>query len=75
MPTDDLPEAFHVTTDEQLRAVAERGGVVGVATFADFVADTTKGKPNVEQLLDHIDFAVTCWAYPGSPGPSILVIG
>jgi membrane dipeptidase len=45
-------------TDEQLTAIADRGGMVGVATFADFVADTTKGKPTLDQYLDHIAYMV-----------------
>lgn len=45
-------------TDEQMKAVARRGGVVGIATFADFVADTTNGQPTLEQYLDHISYAV-----------------
>ena len=45
-------------TDRQLDAVAESGGVVGLATFADFVGDTTKGQPTMEQFIDHIAYAV-----------------
>ena len=45
-------------TDEQMRAVADRGGVVGIASFADFVGDTTLGQPTMEQYLDHISYAV-----------------
>lgn len=45
-------------TDEQMCAVAERGGVIGIATFADFVADTTKGQPTLDQFLDHIRYVV-----------------
>lgn len=41
-------------SDEQLRALAVSGGVVGVATFADFVGDTSRGQPPIGQLLDHI---------------------
>lgn len=43
-------------SDAQLRAVAERGGIVGIATFADFVADTRRGQPTVEQMLDHVAY-------------------
>ena len=43
-------------SDEQLAAVADRGGVVGVATFADFVADTRAGQPRLEQVLDHVAY-------------------
>ena len=43
-------------TDEQIRAVAERDGVVGIASFADFVADTREGQPNIDQFVDHISY-------------------
>ncbi|MGW9047808.1 transcriptional regulator, partial [Streptomyces lydicus] len=35
MPTDDLPETFHVTTDEQLRAVSNltRHRIMAVLRF------------------------------------------
>jgi membrane dipeptidase len=43
-------------TDEQIRACAGTGGVVGIATFADFVADTTGGKrPSLDDYFRHID--------------------
>ena len=45
-------------TDEQMTAVAAKSGVVGLATFADFVADTTKGQPTLDQFVDHIAYAV-----------------
>ena len=45
-------------TDEQMRAVAERGGLVGIATFADFVGDTSKGQPSLDDYLDHVNYAV-----------------
>lgn len=45
-------------TDEQMKAAAATGGVVGMATFADFVADTRQGKPTLEQFVDHIVYAV-----------------
>lgn len=45
-------------TDEQMKACAERGGVVGFASFADFVGDTHQGQPTLEKYLDHIDYAV-----------------
>jgi membrane dipeptidase len=45
-------------TDQQMDAVAEIGGLVGLATFADFVADTTQGQPTLGQYIDHIAYAV-----------------
>jgi membrane dipeptidase len=45
-------------TDEQIRACAERGGVVGLATFSAFVGDTTQGRhPGLDDFfrqLDHV---------------------
>lgn len=43
-------------TDEQIKACAERGGVIGLATFADFVGDTHRGQPTLDQYLDHISY-------------------
>jgi len=39
-------------TDEQLRAIAACGGVVGLNACADFVAAT---EPNLDRLLDHAE--------------------
>jgi membrane dipeptidase len=44
--------------DEQLRALAANGGVVGIASFADFVGDTWQGQPTLSQFLDHVDYVV-----------------
>ncbi|HET7036551.1 MAG TPA: membrane dipeptidase [Thermomicrobiaceae bacterium] len=41
-------------SDTQLRALAANGGVVGVATFADFVGDTREGQPSIARMLDHL---------------------
>jgi len=43
-------------TDEQLRLVARKGGVVGVNAFPPFVR--RDGAPTVEDLLDHVDYLV-----------------
>jgi len=43
-------------TDEQLRLVARKGGVVGVNAFPAFVR--RDGAPTVEDLLDHVDYLV-----------------
>jgi membrane dipeptidase len=40
-------------TDEQLKALAEKGGVVGVCFFPPFVAEKN---PSLEQVLDHVDY-------------------
>lgn len=42
-------------TDEQIRLVADTGGVVGVAFMPAFLAD---GAPTVETVADHIEYMV-----------------
>ena len=41
--------------DDQLRAIAGRGGTIGVNMVASFIADDPK-EANIERLLDHIDY-------------------
>lgn len=41
--------------DDQLRAVAARGGTIGVNMVAPFIADDPT-EANIERLLDHIDY-------------------
>ena len=42
-------------TDEQLKALAENGGFIGMSYVASFIDEK---KPSIERLLDHIDHAV-----------------
>jgi membrane dipeptidase len=42
-------------TDEQIRAVAERGGVIGMVFESSFVADHDA---NLDRVLDHFDHAI-----------------
>ena len=42
-------------TDDQLRGIADTGGVVGISAVGPFV---DAEKPTLEQLLDHVDHAV-----------------
>lgn len=44
-------------TDEQLRAIAEKGGVVGLNAFADFVSDNV-GDRDIVHLANHLDHMV-----------------
>ena len=39
-------------TDDQVRAIAERGGVIGIHTLPTFVGP---GRPTVQQLVDHVE--------------------
>lgn len=43
-------------TDEQIRALASKGGVMGISTFNWFVSD--KPRSTVEDLLDHFDHVI-----------------
>ncbi len=43
--------------DEQLKAIAEKGGLVGVNAFREFV-HVEKDKQDIEHLADHIDHMV-----------------
>lgn len=44
-------------TDDQIRAVAEKGGVIGLCSFPDFITNRTN-KPSVDDLLAHLDYMV-----------------
>src|ERR1041385_2200877 len=44
-------------TDEQLRLLAERGGIVGVCFYADFLDDDL-ARRNVERVVDHIEACI-----------------
>ena len=44
------------TTDENLRAVADKGGVVGICQIRNFITD--KKRDNLDTYFDHIDLAV-----------------
>jgi membrane dipeptidase len=46
-------------TDEQIKAIAEKGGVIGMNAYAAFVAeDYRTRRAGVEDLLDHLDHVV-----------------
>jgi membrane dipeptidase len=42
--------------DDQVRALAEKGGVIGVNAFPPFVSGDRE--PTVDQLVDHVDYIV-----------------
>ncbi|MGE5589653.1 MAG: dipeptidase [Bacillota bacterium] len=44
-------------TDEQIRALARNGGVMGMNFFPGFL-DTDKGKATLQRVLDHVDHIV-----------------
>ena len=46
-------------TDEEIRAIAEKDGVLGMVSFPTFVKWTNTGEnlwPTIEDLLDHVDY-------------------
>lgn len=45
-------------TDKQLRYVAQKGGMIGIAALGYFVGPDPGGKTTIETYLDHIDHAV-----------------
>lgn len=46
-------------TDDQIRAIAERGGVIGMNALSPFVVSpTVKSRPDVSDLVDHVDHIV-----------------
>ena len=46
-------------TDEQIRALAEKGGVIGIAALGYFVGTDPGGETTIETYADHIDHAVS----------------
>ncbi|MCF6460689.1 dipeptidase [Clostridium sp. Cult3] len=44
-------------TDEQLKAISAKGGVVGLNAFSDFVADEIEDR-DIEHLANHVDHMV-----------------
>jgi membrane dipeptidase len=53
--------------DEEIRAIAETGGVVGVVTVPFFLAAPGQQTPSIEVTLDHIDHMVNLvgWRHVG----------
>lgn len=44
-------------TDEQITAVAQKGGVIGLCCFPAFITDTTD-QPTIGHLIEHLDYFV-----------------
>ncbi|MFX1427590.1 MAG: dipeptidase [Promethearchaeota archaeon] len=42
-------------TDDQIKAIAERGGVIGINFFSTFI-DENINKATIDRLIDHIDY-------------------
>jgi len=45
-------------TDEQMKAVAATGGVMGISSFSMMTYKTLGERPTLDDFLDHIDYAV-----------------
>ncbi len=52
-----LCSAARNLTDEQLKAIAQKGGVVGLNAFSDFVSDKKEDR-DIEHLANHVDHMV-----------------
>jgi len=53
-----LCDAARNLTDEQIRAVASTGGVIGINSYRDFI-DHDRNKQTIERFVDHIDYMVS----------------
>lgn len=51
-----ITENPRCVTDEQMRAVADKGGTIGITTFSPFIR--TERQPTLEDYLDHFDYAI-----------------
>jgi len=45
-------------TDEQIKAVAKKGGVIGVCSHSVFVEKARGKRPTLDDYLDHIDYII-----------------
>lgn len=53
-----LTDSARNKTDEQIRAIAEKGGVIGITPYAPFCETARNVRPALNNYLDHIDYAV-----------------
>ncbi len=44
-------------TDEQIKAAAKSGGLIGISSYSPFCHDPKKPRPNLDDVLNHIDYA------------------
>jgi len=51
-----LTENPRCVTDEQMRAVAEKGGLIGITAYAPFIR--TDRRPTLDDYLDHFEYAI-----------------
>ncbi|MZQ98250.1 MAG: membrane dipeptidase [Acidaminobacter sp.] len=53
-----LCDAARNLTDEQIRAIASTGGIIGINSYRDFI-DLDPAKQTIERFVDHIDYIVS----------------
>ena len=51
-----ITENPRCVTDEQMKAVADKGGTIGITTFSPFIR--TDRQPTLDDYLDHFDYAI-----------------
>lgn len=51
-----ITENPRCVTDEQMKAVASKGGTIGITTFSPFIR--TDRQPTLDDYLDHYDYAI-----------------
>lgn len=51
-----ITENPRCVTDKQMKAVAAKGGTIGITTFSPFIR--TDRQPTLEDYLDHFDYAI-----------------
>ncbi|SFE05694.1 membrane dipeptidase [Actinacidiphila alni] len=64
-----LTESPRNKSDEEIRLIAERGGLVGISPYAPFVEPASGERPTLDDFLDHVDHAVQL------VGPGHVAIG
>ena len=53
-----LTPSMRNKTDEQMKAIAEKGGVVGISPYAPFVEPEANIGPTLDDYLKHVNYAV-----------------
>jgi membrane dipeptidase len=51
-----ITENPRCVSDEQMKAIADKGGTIGITTFSPFIR--TERQPTLDDYLDHFDYAI-----------------
>lgn len=51
-----LREHYRNLTDEQIKAIAKTGGVIGVVFYTSFLSSAPKSQVNIDTVIKHIDY-------------------